>query len=55
MSPCQAKDAGETIRQLATGYVENTSCIFKYEASFNAIRDWKKAKEKLYNGSTNGK
>ncbi len=47
LSPCQAKEAGETVRTLAKGYVHNTKCIEKYEVTLQAIRDWKVKQESL--------
>lgn len=47
LPPCQAKEAGKTVRTLAKGYVHNTKCIEKYEVTLQAVRDWKVEQESL--------
>lgn len=41
VSPCSSVEAGSTVRTLAKGYVENTSCISKHKQSLQSIKDWK--------------
>lgn len=46
--PCSATEAGVTVRSLAAGYIENTSCIYKYETVLKSLRDWKAQQQLIY-------
>lgn len=50
--PCAAKEAGGTVRTLAVGYVENTSCIGKYRVLLEQQRKYKKEIQELYKKDT---
>jgi len=49
IDPCVAKEAGWSVRSLAKGYVENTSCIAKYKSLLERQREHKKKIAELYN------
>ena len=46
--PCKAVPAGESLIELAVAYNKNTSCIAKYKAQIEKIKDNKKKQEALY-------
>ena len=46
--PCKAVPAGESLIELAIAYNKNTSCIAKYKAQIEKIKDNKKAQEGIY-------
>jgi hypothetical protein len=46
--PCGAIKAGDTVRSLAKGYVNNTGCVFDYKLLLEKQRKWKLEQEKLY-------
>ena len=48
LSPCDPIDAGETVRSLGKGYVENTSCVYQHKTTLQSLQEWKKQKEELY-------
>ena len=48
VDPCSAVEAGATVRSLSAGYIENTSCIYKYETVLKSIRDWKTQTQLIY-------
>ncbi len=47
--PCKAVPAGESLIELAIAYNKNTSCIAKYKAQIEKIKDNKKKQELIYN------
>lgn len=46
--PCKAVPAGESLIELAVAYNKNTSCIAKYKAQIEKIKENKKKQEALY-------
>lgn len=46
--PCKAVAAGESLIELAVAYNKNTSCIAKYKAQIEKIKENKKKQESLY-------
>jgi hypothetical protein len=50
IDPCKAKPAGDSLLGLAKGYTHNVGCIGLYKKQIQAIRDNKKAQEKLHHG-----
>ena len=50
--PCNTSEAGETVRSLAKGYIENKSCVNKYKQSLDSLKRWKVEQEKIYNVNT---
>jgi hypothetical protein len=46
--PCKAVPAGESLIELAIAYNRNTSCIAKYKAQIEKIKENKKKQEALY-------
>lgn len=46
--PCKAVPAGESLIELAVAYNKNTSCIAKYKAQIEKIKENKKKQEVLY-------
>lgn len=48
VDPCEAIEAGETVRSLAKGYVTNTSCVGQYMLLLDKQREYKTNIEKLY-------
>ena len=46
--PCKAVSAGESLIELAVAYNKNTSCIAKYKAQIEKIKENKKKQEALY-------
>lgn len=46
--PCKAAPAGESLIELAIAYNRNTSCIAKYKAQIEKIKENKKKQEALY-------
>ena len=49
VDPCEAIEAGETLRSLAKGYVTNTSCVGKYMLLLEKQRKYKAEIEAVYN------
>ena len=49
VDPCEAVEAGETVRSLAKGYVTNTSCVGKYMLLLEKQRKYKTEIEAVYN------
>jgi len=49
VDPCEAKEAGWSVRSLAKGYIENTSCIGKYKLLLEKQRKHKQQIVELYN------
>lgn len=47
-SPCEAVEAGETVRSLAEGYVANTTCLAQHKELLRAQIEYKNSMEKLY-------
>ena len=47
-SPCTAIGAGRTVQTLSNGYIVNTSCVYKNEAQWESIREWKKQQQLIY-------
>jgi len=50
VDPCGAKPAGETVRSLAKAYVDNTTCIHKYQLLLQNQRSHKEKIRVLYDG-----
>lgn len=50
VDPCEAVEAGETVRSLARGYVSNTNCVRQYKKLLIKQREHKQKTEALYNG-----
>lgn len=46
--PCKAVPTGESLIELAVAYNKNTSCIAKYKAQIEKIKENKKKQEALY-------
>lgn len=46
--PCKAAPPGDTVIELGRAYNANTSCIAKYKAQLEKIKDNQKKKEMLY-------
>lgn len=49
VSPCKPMNLFETPRQQGESQIHNYTCIEKYEASFESLRQWKIEKQSLYN------
>ena len=49
IDPCEAIQAGDTVRSLAKGYVKNTRCVFEYQNTLRGLREYYKEQEALYN------
>ena len=48
VDPCEAIEAGETVRSLAKSYVTNTSCVGQYILLLDKQRKYKTEIEGLY-------
>lgn len=46
--PCGAIKAGDTVRSLAKGYVNNTGCVFDYKLLLEKQRKWKTEQQELF-------
>jgi hypothetical protein len=46
--PCEAVEAGDTVRSLAKGYVSNTSCVGQYQLLIKKQKEYKERVEALY-------
>jgi hypothetical protein len=55
VDPCVAKEAGRSVRSLAKGYVENTSCIHKYKLLLEKQRKHKDEIRALYDTTSTAK
>lgn len=51
-SPCEAVPPGETVRELAKGYVANVSCLGQWELLLKKQKKYKESVTELYDGST---
>lgn len=49
VEPCEAIEAGDTVRSLAKGYVTNTSCVGQYMLLLEKQREYKTEIEAVYN------
>lgn len=49
VNPCGAVSAEDTVRNLAKGYVKNTSCVFDYELLLDKQRKWTEQQKELHN------
>ena len=47
--PCKAVPAGQSLIELAIAYNKNTSCIAKYKAQIEKIRQNRDKQKELYN------
>ncbi len=47
--PCKAVPAGESLIELAIAYNKNTSCIAKYKAQIEKIKQNRDKQKELYN------
>ena len=47
--PCKAVPAGESLIELAIAYNRNTSCIAKYKAQIEKIKENKLKQKELWN------
>lgn len=48
MSPCEPMNLYATPREQGASQIHNHTCVNKYEAVLQGIRDWKQGKLKLY-------
>lgn len=48
--PCKAVPAGESLIELAIAYNRNTSCIAKYKAQIEKIKENKAKQKELWDG-----
>ena len=48
--PCKAVPAGESLIELAVAYNKNTSCIAKYKAQIEKIKENKLKQKELWDG-----
>lgn len=46
--PCEAIDAGDTFGTLITGYTNNTTCVFKYESTFEKLKKYFEEQKQLH-------
>ena len=51
LGPCEAVAAGDTVRSLAKGYVENTSCLAKYQLLLEKQKEYNNSVEALYDNT----
>lgn len=51
VSPCDGSPAGDTVRELAKGYVANTSCMEQHKRLLESQQKYKREIEGLYNGT----
>ena len=51
ITPCKASPAGNTVRSLAGAYVDNTSCIAKYQILLDKQRKYKEDVVRVYGGA----
>ena len=47
--PCNAVEAGETLKSLASAYMENTSCVGEYRIRMQKLREWNQEQSVIYN------